>query len=136
MPKKNKKGGKKYKRRGKRGDEASKRELIFKTEDHEYAKVTKMLGSSRVMCIDTDFVVRNCLIRGKMRKRVWINPGDIVLIEKDEYNKKVGLVVHKYYPNEIRRLEKLKEITSFEPETNKDKEKDEITDLPIFRERQ
>jgi len=69
-----------------------------------------MLGNGRLMANCTDEILRQCTIRGKFRKRVWINAGDIILVEKDPYSKKKGLVVHKYFPEEIKALKKLKEL--------------------------
>ena len=39
----------------------------------EYAQVTKMLGDGRVALMCYDGVARQGLIRGTMRRRVWIN---------------------------------------------------------------
>ncbi len=66
-----------------------------------------MLGNGRLNCKCTDFVFRNVVIRGKFKKRVWINPGDIILVEKDPFKKERGLVVLKYFPEEVKSLEKM-----------------------------
>merc|ERR1712072_206613 len=92
------KGGKKAKKRKKVNDTQNKRELMEKSEETEYAKVVKMLGNGRLMAKCTDLQQRNCMIRGKFKKRVWINPGDIILIEKDPFRNEFGIVVHKYFP--------------------------------------
>lgn len=44
-----------------------------------------MLGNGRVEATCADGTVRLCHIRGKFRKRVWINQGDIVLLGLREY---------------------------------------------------
>lgn len=41
----------------------------------------KMLGNDRAMVLCTDRNVRNCRIKGKLRRRVWIRQGDAVLVE-------------------------------------------------------
>ncbi|KYN96770.1 translation initiation factor eIF-1A, putative, partial [Plasmodium reichenowi] len=76
MPKNKGKGGK-NRRRGKNDNEGEKRELLYKEEDQEYAQVLRMLGNGRLEAHCFDGVKRLCHIRGKMRKRVWINSGDI-----------------------------------------------------------
>jgi len=39
----------------------------------EYAQVLKMLGNGRLTAQCVDGVQRLCHIRGKMRKKVWVN---------------------------------------------------------------
>ena len=99
MPKNKGKGGK-NRRRGKNENEGAKRELILKEEgqerfiildfrpnrtlyesmgelnetfEKEYAQVQKMLGNGRLEAMCFDGTKRLCHIRGKLRKRQWIN---------------------------------------------------------------
>ena len=41
----------------------------------------KMLGNDRASILCIDRRVRNCRIKGKMRRRAWIRPGDAVIVE-------------------------------------------------------
>jgi len=50
-----------------------------------------MLGNGRLEAMCFDGVKRLCHIRGKLRKKVWINQSDIVLIGLRDYQ--VRLVV-------------------------------------------
>jgi initiation factor 1A len=45
-----------------------------------YAQVIKMLGNGRLTAQCFDGKERLCHIRGKLRKKVWINTGDIILV--------------------------------------------------------
>lgn len=45
----------------------------------------RMLGQGRLEAQCMDGVKRLCHIRGKMRKKVWVNVGDIVLLGLREY---------------------------------------------------
>ena len=103
MPKKKGKGGK-NRRRGKNENESEKRELIFKEDEQEYAQVTKMLGNGRLEAMCFDGVKRLCHIRGKLRKKVWINQGDIILIGLRDYQDSKADVILKYTPDEARNL--------------------------------
>jgi translation initiation factor 1A len=103
------KGGK-GKRKGKKHVDDSKRELEFKDEDQEYAQVTKMLGEGRLEATCTNNSTRICHIRGKFRKRVWINVGDIILIGLREFQDGKGDVIHKYTPEEARTLKAYGEL--------------------------
>lgn len=51
----------------------------------EYAQVTKMLGNGRLEALCFDGEKRLAHIRGKMRKKVWINQGDIILLSLREF---------------------------------------------------
>ena len=84
MPKNKGKGGK-NRRRGKNENEGLKRELVFKEDGQEYAQVTKMLGNGRLEATCFDGIKRLCHIRGKLRKKVWINQSDIILVGLRDY---------------------------------------------------
>jgi initiation factor 1A len=108
MPKSKSKGGK-NRRRGK-NDSEEKRELVAKEDGQEYAKVVKMLGNGRLTATCFDGKDRLCHIRGTMRKKVWINQGDIVLIGLRDYQDNKADVILKYSADEARRLKALGEL--------------------------
>eukprot|EP01055_Gregarina_sp_Pseudo9_P003121 Gregarina_sp_Pseudo_9__3120@NODE_3312_length_683_cov_55_689441_g3024_i0_p1_GENE_NODE_3312_length_683_cov_55_689441_g3024_i0NODE_3312_length_683_cov_55_689441_g3024_i0_p1_ORF_typecomplete_len149_score19_78eIF1a/PF01176_19/4_9e28RsgA_N/PF16745_5/3_9e03RsgA_N/PF16745_5/0_39RsgA_N/PF16745_5/3_1e02_NODE_3312_length_683_cov_55_689441_g3024_i0127573 len=103
------KGGK-NRRRGKNDAFGDKRELIVKEPEQEYAQVLKMLGNGRVEAQCVDGSKRLCHIRGKMRKKVWINAGDVVLVSLREYQDEKADIIHKYNPDEVRTLRNMREI--------------------------
>jgi len=109
MPKNKGKGGK-NRRRGKNENEAEKRELVFKEDGQEYAQVLKMLGNGRLEAMCFDGVKRLCHIRGKLRKKVWINQGDIILVGLRDYQDAKGDVILKYNPDEARNLKTYGEL--------------------------
>ena len=108
MPK-NKAGGKKHKR-GKKTFNNGKRELIFKEDDQEYGQAVKMIGSGHVEVFCFDGVERIGKIRGKMRKRVWINVGDTVLVGLRDFEQGKCDIMYKYNPDEARNLKAYGEI--------------------------
>lgn len=103
MPKNKGKGGK-NRRRGKNENEAMKRELVFKEDGQEYAQVSKMLGNGRLEALCFDGTKRLCHIRGKLRKKIWINQGDIVLIGLRDFQDAKADVILKYSADEARNL--------------------------------
>lgn len=54
------------------------------TVDKEYAQVQKMLGNGRLEAMCFDGTKRLCHIRGKLRKRQWINAQGIFSSRFDE----------------------------------------------------
>merc|ERR1719440_2736865 len=122
MPK-NKLGGNKAKR-AKGSTQETKRELIFKEDGQEYGQVQRMLGNGRceVMCFDQ--TKRLCHIRGKMRKKVWVSQGDIVLVSLRDFQDEKGDIILKYTPDEARNLKTYGEL----PEGTKINETDIVGD--------
>lgn len=109
MPKVKGKGGKKNKR-AKTNQEFAKRELVFKDEGQEYGQVLKMLGNGRcdVQCFDG--TKRLCHICGKMRKRVWVIVGDIVMVSLRDFQDEKGDIILKYTSDEAKNLKQYGEL--------------------------
>jgi len=108
MPKNKGKGGK-NRRRGKNENE-EKRELVFKEHGQEYAQVLRMLGNGRLEAQCVDGVKRLCHIRGKMRKKVWVNTGDIILLGLREYQDEKADVIQNFMADEARSLKAYGEL--------------------------
>lgn len=87
-----------------------KRELITKDEGQEYATVNKLLGNGRVETMCFDDVKRMGHIRGKLRKRVWMGPGDIVLVSLREFQDDQCDIIQKYTNDEARQLKSMGEL--------------------------
>ena len=89
MPK-NVKGGSKHKKmkNNSNSDEITQSDLILKSgKEQDYGKVEKILGNGRFSLLCNDKITRLGIIRGKMRKRNWVNMGSIVLYSIREYEK-------------------------------------------------
>jgi len=123
MPKNKGKGGK-NRRRGKNENDNEKRELTFKEDGQEYAQVLKMLGNGRLEAQCFDGVKRLAHIRGKLRKKVWINQGDIILLSLRDFQGEKGDVLLKYTADEARSLKAYGEL----PENAKINETDTFGD--------
>ena len=89
---------------------SERRELQIKEEGQEYGQILRLLGNGRtdVNCFDGN--KRMCTIRGKLRNRVWINPGDIILVSLREFGDEKADVIWKYYPEEAQELQDMGEI--------------------------
>ncbi|KAL8716111.1 MAG: hypothetical protein Q9220_000016 [cf. Caloplaca sp. 1 TL-2023] len=86
----------------------------------EYAQVLKMLGNGRLEALCFDGEKRLAHIRGKLRKKVWINQGDIILLSLRDYQDEKGDVILKYSADEARSLKAYGEL----PESAKINETD------------
>jgi translation initiation factor 1A len=55
-------------------------EMVYPSQGEMLGVVTKLLGFDRIMVKCQDGKERLCRIRGKMKRRVWIREGDVVLV--------------------------------------------------------
>lgn len=110
MANKGKGKGGKNRRRGKHQNYSTKRELVLKEEDQQYAQITKMLGNGRVEASCFDGKKRIAHIRGKLRKKVWMQQGDIILVALRDFQDNQCDVVHKYNSDEARTLVSMGEL--------------------------
>ncbi|KAI7844099.1 hypothetical protein COHA_002240 [Chlorella ohadii] len=89
---------------------SSRRVATFAPGAAEYAQVLRMLGNGRLEAHCMDGVKRLCHIRGKMRKKVWVNTGDIVLVGLRDYQDEKADVILKYMADEARSLKAYGEL--------------------------
>ena len=72
-------------------------ELVYPASGEVLGVVVKLLGFDRILVKCQDGHERLCRIRGKMKRRVWIREGDIVIISPwDFQSDKRGDVVWRY----------------------------------------
>jgi len=78
------------------------------------------LGASRcrVRCLDGK--TRNCRIPGRLKRKLWVREGDVVLVEPWEFGgDEKGDIIFKYRPTQVEwlkrqgHLDKLKEFEEF-----------------------
>ena len=73
-------------------------------------------GKSRIRC--TDGKTRLCKVPGAMKRRLWVRPGDVVLVEPWEIEgDKKGNIIHSYTKSQVNWLTKngyLKDILEAE----------------------
>ena len=101
-------GGKNQKKKKK--TQAEDRECRFKDESEEYAQIIKILGDGRFQCKCADGIERIAHVRGKMRKRIWLANGDIILVSLREFENEKCDVVEKYKEKEVAKLKNAGEI--------------------------
>ncbi|KAI2633111.1 hypothetical protein GGS26DRAFT_590706 [Hypomontagnella submonticulosa] len=133
MPKNKGKGGK-NRRRGKKDNDAdtahNPRELLFKEVSQEYAIIEKVLGNGRFTArilngrnelartADVDRKGKQAraailaIVRGSMRRKVFVNKGDFVLLSLREFEDDKADIIHLYHQREVYRLIDLEELPS------------------------
>jgi translation initiation factor 1A len=102
----NKTGGKNYKK-SKHGGDDDGALFIDKQDDQQYGRVVRVLGNGNMLVYCNDDKQRICHIRGAIRKRVWINLGDLVLVSlRDLGDADKGDILAKYEPKFFSKIKK------------------------------
>lgn len=97
-------------RKEKKGMGTQNRTLTTKEESQEYAQVESLLGDCRVKLSCQDGMERIGKIRGKMRHRQRIRPGDWVLASLRDFQDNKCDIILKYADDEVRQLRNMQEI--------------------------
>jgi translation initiation factor 1A len=82
--------------------------------------VEQRVGGSRMFVKCFDGRTRNCRIPGRLKRRLWVREGDVVIVEPWEFGgEEKGDIVYKYTPNQVNylknkgHLSKLAELQEF-----------------------
>jgi translation initiation factor 1A len=68
--------------------------------------IEQRLGGNKMMVNCLDGKNRNCRVPGRLRRKLWLRPGNIVIIEPWELDNEKGDVLFKYRPNQVEWLKK------------------------------
>lgn len=70
-------------------------------------KVDQRVGANRMLVSCFDGKQRNCRVPGRMKRKLWIRPGNIILIQPWEFEgDKKGDIIFSYTPTMIQWLER------------------------------
>ena len=79
--------------------------------------IEQRLGGNKIMVNCLDGKTRNCRVPGRLKRKLWLRPNDVVIVELWELDKNRGDVIFKYRPTEVEWLRKNgyleKEVTEF-----------------------
>jgi translation initiation factor 1A len=79
--------------------------MLYPSKNDVLGVATKMLGYDRVMVKCQDGKERVCRVRGKLKRRVWIRNGDIVLVSPWDFQPDTrGDVFWRYRKNQTEQL--------------------------------
>src|SRR4030042_602920 len=68
--------------------------------------IEQRLGGNKIVVNCLDGKKRNCRVPGRLKRFLWLRPGDVVIIEPWEFDKEKGDVIFKYKINQIEWLKK------------------------------
>lgn len=65
-------------------------------------------GGNKMMVSCLDGKSRNCRVPGRLKRALWLRPGDVVIVQLWELDKNRGDIIFKYRPNQIEWLKQNK----------------------------
>ncbi|MEZ0344977.1 MAG: translation initiation factor aIF-1A [Infirmifilum sp.] len=68
--------------------------------------IQQLLGFDRAKVLCSDGKVRLCRIPGKLKKRMWMRVGDLVLVAPWDFQPERGDIIYRYTSTEVQRLER------------------------------
>lgn len=68
--------------------------------------IEQRLGGNKMHVSCTDGKTRNCRVPGRLRRKLWLRPNDVVIVEPWELDNTKGDVLFKYRPTQIEWLKK------------------------------
>ncbi len=94
------------KKKKKRSRTEKSKEPVLPAEGQVLCVVERVVGADHVLirCLDNPELLRDGRIPGKMRRRVWIREGDIVIAEVWDFQPKKADIVYRYSRDELKRL--------------------------------
>ena len=66
--------------------------------------VEQRLGGNKMFVNCLDGKKRNCRVPGRLKRALWLRPGDVVIVEPWELDKDKGDIILKYRQNQIQWL--------------------------------
>lgn len=68
--------------------------------------IDQRLGGNKMMVSCVDGKLRNCRVPGRLKRRLWLRPGDAVIVKPWELDDGKADVLLKYKPNQVAWLRK------------------------------
>ena len=75
-------------------------------EEEVIGVIEERLGGNKMKVNCLDGKTRNSRVPGRLKRKLWLRPGDVVLVEPWELDKSKGDVIFKYPSNQIEWLKR------------------------------
>jgi translation initiation factor 1A len=77
-------------------NEAALKEMVMPGQGQLFGQVIKLVGGDNIIVKCTDGKVRTCRIRGKIKRRMWIRDGDLVLVAPWDFQSDKADIIWRY----------------------------------------
>jgi len=68
--------------------------------------IEQRLGGNKMMVRCLDGKMRNCRVPGRLKRKLWLRPEDVVIVQIWEFDKNKGDIILKYRKNQIEWLKR------------------------------
>lgn len=69
--------------------------------DEMLGVVEQRHGGNKMRVSCNDGKERNCRVPGRLRRKLWLRPNDIVIVKPWEFDKNKADILYKYRPNQV-----------------------------------
>jgi len=87
-------------------EEITRVRLPKESELEMFGVVLQLMGGTQVKVHCHDGEERNCRIPGKLKKRVWMRQGDVVIIKLWDFQKSKADIVWRFFGNQVEWLKR------------------------------
>ena len=95
-----------YKKQNKNQEEEKVTRVRLPRGEEVIGIIEQRLGGNKMLVNCLDGKTRNCRVPGRLRRKLWLRPNDVVIIEPWELDKEKGDVIFKYRLNQVAWLKK------------------------------
>jgi len=74
--------------------------------DEVLGTVEQRLGGNKMFVNCVDGKTRNCRVPGRLKRKLWLRPNDVVIVEPWELDKDKADIILKYKPNQVEWLKR------------------------------
>ncbi len=78
--------------------------------------IEQRVGASRMLVKCIDGKTRNCRVPGRLKRRLWLREGNIIIVEPWEFDDGKGDILFKYNPTQVQWLKRKGYLKTIEDE--------------------
>ena len=95
-------------------NEAALKEMVMPGQGQLFGQVIKLVGGDNIIVKCTDGKVRTCRIRGKIKRRMWIRDGDLVLVAPWDFQSDKADIIWRYISAHADKIKQAGHLASLE----------------------
>lgn len=94
-------GSRKKEQKGREGEQQTITRARLPRGEEIIGTIEQRLGGNKMLVACLDGKKRNCRVPGRLKRKLWLRPGDVVLVELWELDKNKADIIFKYPSNQV-----------------------------------